>query len=52
MNTVFNFEVDNIIINTKYAIFLPNKALNLNIQNQEENETNLLTGHFHKKNLA
>ena len=29
----------------------PNKALNLNIQSQEENETNLLRGHFHKKNL-
>ena len=27
MNTVFNFEVDNIFINTEWAIFSPNKVL-------------------------
>ena len=27
MNTVFNFEVDNMFINTKCAIFSPNKVL-------------------------
>ena len=27
MNSVFHFEVDNMFINTKYAIFSPNKVL-------------------------
>ena len=27
MNTVFNYEVDNMFINKKYAIFSPNKVL-------------------------
>ena len=27
MNTVFNFEVDNMLINTECAIFSPNKVL-------------------------
>ena len=53
MKTVFNFEVDNMFTTMECATFFPNKVyIYLNIQNQGENWTNLLIGHFHKKNFA
>ena len=50
MDTVFNFEVD-MFINTECAIFSPNKVIK-HSKNQRENWTNLLIGHFHKKNFV